>query len=225
MWRWAVVLLIIAGVAVADEPWWTVQTVALRDHSQAQHTAAALQDHGFPAYIEFSMNDGLQYSRVRVGCFTARDGARALAEVLRSGITNDAVVVEASAEFQRSGRACTEFQTGFVKPGAWSFLGTNGDLAIFEVIIGSSTAYVAHNGQTWQVLQPGEVDLGAIQVETLPRTWREDQVAGSSQALIMKRVENTWWYTCRGNLLGVFRDIAFVETNRSVVSCSYGGRG
>lgn len=225
MWRWVIMLLALVGVAVADEPWWTVQTVALRDHTQAQQAAASLQDLGFPAYIEFSMNDGYQYSRVRVGCFTARDGARALAEVLRSGVTKDAVVVEASNEFYASGRACTEFQTGFVKPGAWTFLGTNGELAVFEVVIGSSTAYVAHNGETWGVMQPGEVDVAAIEDATVPRSWREESVPGSPQAIIMKQIENSWWYTCRGSLLGVFRDIAFVETNRSVVSCSYGGRG
>lgn len=225
MWRWVGLLLLISGVVVANEPWYTVQTVALRDHTQAQHAAASLQELGFPAYIEFSMNDGYQYSRVRVGCFTARDGARALSEILRSGITKDAVVVEVSTDFYRSGRACTEFQTGFVKPGAWTFLGATADLAVFEVVIGSSTAYVAHDGEVWQVLQPGEVDLATVRATTIPQSWRADHIASSQQALVMKRVENHWWYTCRGNLLGVFRDIAFVETNRSIVSCSYGGRG
>lgn len=217
-------LSVVSFAAFANEPWWTVQTVALRDYRQAQDTAVRLQEHGFPAYVEFAMNDGHQYSRVRVGCFTARDGARALAEILRSGITKDAVVVEASTEFRNSGRACTEFQTGFMKPASWEYVGNNTEYAVFEVNIGDITAFVTHNGDAWHVMQAGE-ELSDVTLADRSADWSQRALPGVQQALVMKHLEGSWWYACRGNLLGVFRDVAFVETSRAVVSCRYGGAG
>lgn len=227
MMRLLIIAVILLGsiVAFADGPWWTVQTVALRDYRQAQDTVVNLQQKGFPAYVEFAMNDGNQYSRVRVGCFTERDGARALAEVLRSGVTKDAVVVEASTEFRNSGRACTEFQTGFLKPATWEYVGNNTEYAVFEVNIGDITAFVTHNGEAWSIMQAGEEIGDVSSAATTASNWNERTLPGITQALIMKRLDGSWWYTCRGNLLGVFRDVAFVETSRAVVSCRYGGTG
>lgn len=211
--------------ASANGPWWTVQTVALRDFRQAQDMVAQLQQLGFPAYTEFAMNDGHQYTRVRVGCFTQRDGALALADELRNGVSNDAVVIEASAEFQRSGRLCTEYQTGFLKPGIWSYLGSNDNVAVFQVEVGTLTAYVAHDGIGWEVVQSFDPTFESAVVPRVPSNWRAQSSNVANQSQVMKHLEGSWWYACRGNLLGVFRDVAFVETSRAVVSCRYGGTG
>ena len=70
----------VAGAQSAQT--WAVQVVALRDFREAQAAVTELRVLEFDAYTEFVMQDGQQYVRVRVGCFTTREAAEAVAVVM-----------------------------------------------------------------------------------------------------------------------------------------------
>src|SRR5690606_6621355 len=89
---------------------WAVQVVALRDYREAQAASAQLLALGFPSYLEFAMNQGRQFVRVRVGCYTSREAAEAMAAALRGHVTADAQPVELSPGAAVPG--CTEESVG-----------------------------------------------------------------------------------------------------------------
>src|SRR5690625_4403092 len=129
--RTALVLVgLLLGVAAAQELW-TVQTVAYPDYRLAQATEAELRDRGFDAYTEFTMFEGRQYSRVRIGCFSSRDAAEWLAGLLTAGFTDEAVAVPMSEEAQPG--YCIRDEVGFIKPADWSVHSQDSQQIIFRV--------------------------------------------------------------------------------------------
>src|SRR5690606_15550056 len=101
-------------------PLWSVQVVALRDFREAQAAVTELRVLEFDAYTEFAMSDGQQYVRVRTGCFTTREAAESLANVMRGHITADAEAVEMTPGASVSG--CVDEEVGFLSSYAWQLL-------------------------------------------------------------------------------------------------------
>jgi hypothetical protein len=130
---------------------WTVQTVALRDFRMAQERIEALRAHGFNAYHEFAMNDGKQYVRVRVGCFSDKVAAQAAARALEQYLVDEAVVVPLSDDAPID--YCVRYDLGFLYPDAWGVWSSEANGVVFWVEVGSRRGFVAYNGRSWQVLQ------------------------------------------------------------------------
>jgi hypothetical protein len=132
--------------------------VALRDLREAQNTAAALRDAGFPAFTEFTMTDGLQYVRVRVGCWSAREGAEAVATLL---LARPRPRGRGGAAQPGSPRACVELDVGFLMPASWTTLFEPGEAPTFRVELAGHVGHIRHDGERWMVLQ-GEGVAGAV---------------------------------------------------------------
>jgi hypothetical protein len=137
-------------VAMAQDGGWAVQTVALRDLREAERAAAHLRAAGFPAFTEFVMADGLQYVRVRVGCWSIRPAAEAVAELLLGGHAREAVVVPHGPG---SPDACVDLDVGFITPASWSPLFGPGEAPTFRVELAGHVAHIRHDGERWSVLQ------------------------------------------------------------------------
>ncbi|TVR90715.1 MAG: SPOR domain-containing protein [Trueperaceae bacterium] len=203
----------LVGVAAGQNGGWAVQTVALRDLREAQNTAATLRDAGFPAFNEFAMTDGLQYVRVRVGCWSAREGADAVAGLLLAGHAREAVVVPHGAE---SPRACIEIDIGFLMPTSWEALFEPGEAPTFRVELAGHVAHIRHDGQRWIVLQ-GEGTPTPLRVAAPARPYREGEVAGSA-AVFDDRSEPSV-LICPGRLIGQVGEVAIAVWADAVVAC------
>lgn len=130
---------------------WTVQIAAFRDFRVAGEVVAELRELGFDAYYEFVMNKGLQYARVRVGCFIDGDGAANAAALLTAGVTQEAVVLPMSD--QAEPRPCVRFDLGFNEPASWGIHSSQPEAVIFWVELSGHRGYIAHTAGGWQVLQ------------------------------------------------------------------------
>lgn len=212
----AIVLGVLAGPAAAQEleDAWTVQTVALRDLREAEATASDLRELGFPAYTEFSMNDGQQWVRVRVGCWIGRDGADAMAEILRGLSTAEAVAVPLSPGAEV---ACVDVDVGFLKPSRYLPLHLNGELPTYRVEVADHVAHVRHDGDRWLVVQggdeptPAEAPLGAV-------TYRSGEIRGYAVVLLVTDGVATAF--CPGRLVAQAVDVAVVEWSNAIVACT-----
>ena len=200
-------------LALAQDDGWAVQTVALRDLREAQAVAADLRAAGFPAFTEFTMTDGLQYVRVRVGCWSAREGAAAVAELLLAGFAREAVAVPHSAE---SPRACIHLDVGFLTPSAWDVLFVAGEAPTFRVELAGHVGHIRHDGERWSVLQ-GNGTPEPQRAAPSATAYRAGDIGGS--AVVFDDRDPPGLLLCPGRLLGQVGDVAVVAWTNAVVAC------
>ena len=207
-------LSLLAGRAMSES--WTVQTVALRDFQQANEVVESLGRLGYQAYTEFAMNRGLQYIRVRVGCFDTREGAERMARHLRGAVTSNAVAQPLSEE--ASVEECTEVTVGFFKPQSWSVVQSGREAIVFEVTVANRRAFVEHRGGAWNVTQ----------FLALPADGRGDPTGPFVQAnpegrplILMRRGDDTI-AVCPGTLLWQSDEVAVVDDGDAILSCRPG---
>jgi hypothetical protein len=201
-------LLATAGSALAQGSW-SVQTVALRDFREAQGIAAGLRVHGLPAYTEFTMQGGLQYVRVRVGCTSEREVAEAWAVLLTRSFVAEAVAVPVDGPLP-AGVACVAAEVGFRKPARWALVSAPGDMPVFRVEVVDHVAYLGYDGLIWRVWQgmaPTPVAAPAPRVAAA-RLEGRDVVRSADGSLL-----------CPGRLLASVGDAAVVELGDAIVAC------
>jgi len=211
---WLTLLLALTAQALAQSNGgWSVQTVALRDLREAQRVVADLRAAGFPAFTEFTMADGLQYVRVRAGCWTSRDGAAGVATLLLAGYAREAEVVPHS---EGSPWQCVEVDVGFLTPATWTSLHGSLELPTFRVEIAGHVAHIRHDGERWSVLQ-GELAPPAQRAE-LP-TWRYRAGTVGGGAVVLDPRERPALLLCPGELIGQVGEVAVVAWSDAVVAC------
>lgn len=225
----AVLLLPPAQSAVAQAPgapvggikdgWleggWSVQTVALRDLKEAQRIAERLRRIGFDAYTEFAMDRGLQFVRVRIGCFETRSSAELMADALRGNVTEAAVAVEATPGAPV--RGCVRVEVGFLKPFRWDEVARPGTAPAFVVEVAGVEAHVAHTGLNWRVLQQGEA---VPAVDPALRSARFAQaVVGGAEFVRLDDIGGSV-LLCPGKLMNMVGNVAIVELGEALVACS-----
>jgi hypothetical protein len=204
---------LLAGAAWAQT--WTVQTVALRDYQEARAVAADLEGLEFDAYTEFAMNDGRQYTRVRVGCYHARRDAEALAALLEARATDEAVVVPRTPGAPSAG--CVRRNVGFRAPA--SYHQPIPGSATFVVDVGDVRGMIRYRDGRWELLQePAAQALAPAPAEPEAPT-RFAQVAGAEPAFVRVRAGGDAWIACPGQLLAQVARAAIVEQGDVVVAC------
>jgi len=214
---WLALVVLSAQAAAQDgEPVaWAVQTVALRDYREAQAAAAELRVRDFDAYTEFAMQDGLQFVRVRVGCFTSRAAAEAMADALRERVTNEAAVVEYTPG--APARACATSTVGFMKPSEWEPVREPGAIPAFNVKVSGLGARVMHDGSRWRV----EQGYGPIPLRgELPTAEFTEAVRGGVR-FVAEIVEGHSYVICPGRLLAQVGEVAIVEQGELLVACDF----
>lgn len=196
---------------------WSVQTVALRDFREAQESAAALKRQGFDAFTEFAMDNGLQFVRVRVGCYLTREAAEMMAAAFRGRITAAAVVVEATPDAPVTG--CVRMDVGFLKPAAWDEVtAVDGAHApAFRVEVAGILAHVTHDGLRWRVLQEGE-DVPQVSVALPAARFSQATVAGVQ--LVSLEAPGGPVHLCPGHLVSSVGSVAISEQGEALVACS-----
>ncbi len=200
--------------ALAQDDGWSVQTVALRDLREAERVAAALRYAGFPAFTEFAMTDGLQYVRVRVGCWSSRDGADGVAALLLAGAyAREAVVVPQAS---RPPWGCTEVDVGFLTPSNWSALHASDEIPTFRVELAGHVGHLRHAGDRWQVLQ-GDARPDPVAVEAPAWAYRDGELGGG--AVVFDDRGAAPVLVCPGTLIGQVEDVAIVTWEDAVVAC------
>lgn len=209
----AALLGALAGVAAAEGPW-TVQTVAFQDHRQAVATVEELRRLGFDAYSEFAMNDGKQFSRVRIGCFREKDAADAFARALRGRITQQAVVQPLSAA--ATPRTCVDSDVGFIKPAAWRLERSDATGVLFRVETLGQVGYVEWAGGRWAVLDAPSGPAGGA--AGAPE--RYHQAFPGGVAMVQAKLAGGAVHVCNGRLLWQGRGVAVVERTSAVVACA-----
>ena len=188
---------------------WSVQTVALRDFREAQGVAAGLRLHGLDAYTEFTMQSGLQYVRVRVGCTDEREVADAWAALLARSLVAEAVVVPMEGPAPRD-VACVAAEVGFRKPAHWVLVSRPGELPVFEVEVADHLAYLGYDGLVWRVWQgtaPAPVPASPARVVAARLDGRH--VVRSADGRLL----------CPGRLLAGVGEAAVVELGDAIVAC------
>lgn len=208
---WLLVAAALAGIASGQSAW-TVQTVALRDLREAEREVAHLRSIGLPAFTEFTMANGLQWVRVRVGCHGDRDGAEAWAAVIRSAVAPDAAAVPVDGPPPLD-VPCVTSEIGFRKPTTWSLVSGPGEVPTFRVEVFDHVAYLRHDGGTWRLWQsvaPEPLPLPAV---TADQRVRVGHVGGAAI------VQSNATALCPGTLLGAAGAVAIVERADAVVAC------
>jgi hypothetical protein len=195
---------------------WTIQTVAFRDYRDAQAAAQQLQALGFEAYIEFSNgSDGLQYARVRVGCFDSKETAELTVQRLIGSYTKEAVAMPMSAGAQVP--YCVRREVGFITPSTWYTYFTSASEAVFMVDFQGKQAFLRHDGVTWHMGQT----LADIGISTIPPSVTNSgyfsEVAASPSAQILYRSEVTLLVS-QGKLLWQKGTVAIVQENDMIVA-------
>lgn len=203
----------LAGTVSAQAPErWSVQTVAVRDLRVAQGIAGELDALGFDAYTEFAMRDGVQWVRVRVGCFTDRTDAESFADVLRARFTREAVAVALS-----DGTApvpCLLRDVGFVAPNAWR--AQEPGHASFEVEVAGVVGLVRYESGRWQVLQAPATEALS---PSPPTADLYEQAPGLSVPFVLARTARGSRFLCAGTLLAQTPEAAIVERAGVVSAC------
>ena len=216
--RWACAVILMASAAWATaqtSPAWTVQVVALRDFREAQAAVTELRVLEFDAYTEFAMSEGQQYVRVRAGCFTTREGAEALAAVMRGRITSEAEAVEITPGATITG--CVEEEVGFLSSYDWQLLDQTSTVPSFRVSVSGVVARVVHDGRRWLVLQgEGEAQASSERAVSAVRIV-ERRVGGSPFASLDSLPGPV--LLCPGKLLTTVADVAIVERSDAIVAC------
>jgi hypothetical protein len=207
-----------AALAQPSAERWTVQTVALRDFREAQSTVAELRFLGFPAYTEFAMHEGNQYVRVRVGCWSTRDAADAVADALRGLVTREAAVVPVSPGAPVE---CVDVEVGFLKPSVYGALHGDGEAPTYRVEVGGQVAFIRHDGSGWSLLQGADPP----EPQAVPphgASFRAGGVEGF--ALVLRLHDGTASLFCPGRLVAQVADVAVVEWANAIVACRPAGR-
>lgn len=207
-----VVALALLNVASAER--WAVQTVALRDLREAEVAVAQLREHGFDAYTEFAMNRGLQFVRVRVGCYETREAAEMMAAALRSHVTATAEAVEFSAGAPVAG--CVKVDVGFLKPTSWEVVSGPGEAPTFKVTVAGMEAIVLYDGEKWRVFQ-GDGPLPLAPVGML--TGRYQQVYIGNSAFLRQDNGPRRVIVCPGQLLIQAGPAVISEQGEALVAC------
>jgi len=209
-------LLVAAGAlwgGAAAQTAWTVQTVAYRDLRDANADVAFLRTIGLVAYTEFTMANGLQYVRVRVGCHEGREAAEAWASLLRGAVTREAVAVPAETP-PPAHVPCVATDVGFLKPALWSLVSAAGDLPTFEVEVAGHRAYLRHDGEAWRLWQSVPPEPVAAPDVPPGQQVRSGVVAGQAVALSADAGP-----LCPGRLLATAGPVAVVDRGDAVVAC------
>ncbi|MEX2535779.1 MAG: SPOR domain-containing protein [Trueperaceae bacterium] len=205
------VLLLFGSLAVGQG--WTVQTAAFQDFRQASGQVGELRELGFDAYTEFVMEEGQQFSRVRIGCFSSRQAAAAYARVLRGNVTAEAVAQPLSQGADT--QACVTTVTGFVKPRLWSVQRTGTDI-VFRVELGGQVGFLRHQGVAWQFTH----SLPAQREATPAGQARFREVEMGGLTLIQARLsDGSPVNACHGRLLWQRGLTSVVERTNTVVAC------
>ena len=207
------VLLALLARAAAHDVGWAIQIVALRDLREAEHSVEALREAGFPAFTEFTMADGNQYVRVRVGCWSARDAAERVAPLLLAGYAREAVVVPHSDD---SPRRCIEADVGFLTPATWTALHHEGELPTFRVELAGHVGHLRHDGDRWLVLQ-GDTTPEPMTIETLPWHYRSGELGGGP--VVFDDADGAQRLVCPGRMIGHVGDVVIVAWEDAVVAC------
>lgn len=192
---------------------WAVQTVALRDLREAERAATRLRFAGFPAFTEFAMADGLQFVRVRVGCWTSRDAAVGIAALLLEGHVREAVVVPHDPA---SERACVDVDVGFLTPASWTALHDVGHKPTFRVELAGHVGHLRHDGVRWQVLQ-GDGEPEPLATSALSWRYRSGEIAGGP--VVFDESDGVPVVLCPGRLIGQVADVVIVVWEDAVVAC------
>ncbi len=205
--------LCLGNLVLAQGETWSIQTVALRDLREAQLRAAELRSAGFPAFTEFTMSDGLQYVRVRVGCWSSRDAALGVAELLLGGHAREAVVVPHS---EASPEPCVEVDVGFLTPSTWAPLHDVGEAPTFRVELAGHVGHIRHDGLRWSVLQ-GDTSPAPIDAIALPMRFGTGELGGGPLVFVERGGDLV--VLCPGRLIGHVEDVVIVEWSDAVVAC------
>ncbi len=215
-WRRALscAALLLAGAAAAQDAW-AVQVVALRDYREAQAASGELARLGFPAYLEFAMHQGQQFVRVRVGCFTDREAADAMATALRGRVTADAQPVELSPGAAVPG--CTEESVGFLNGYDWELDGGDGPVT-FGVTVAGVPVTVVHDGERWRMVQDGD-EAAALSPVAGDGRVEEVRVGGAAFAALADGAARV--VMCPGTLLAHVGGVAIVERGDVVLACRW----
>lgn len=222
--RLLLALLVISALtaAFADETaeLWSIQTVAFRDFREATDAAYLLSSEGFDAYTEFTMHEGLQFVRVRVGCFTSRDAAEVMAWSMAGTASPEAAVVEFSPDAPAAG--CVTMDVGFLKSVDWSATTTTNGVPAYQVSVAGHEAHIAYTGNRWRVVQEGTnippQDPGLATV-----SFRERTVAGVTYVSTV--VAGHDLILCPGHLLDEIGDVVIAERDDALVACRLGPLG
>lgn len=212
----ACIVLLLAAMAVAQEQeyrFWTVQTVAFPDYRQALTTSGELLQLGFDAYTEFTMSGGVQYTRVRIGCFEGREAAERMAGVLAGLVTAEAVAQPLTPGAPVT--FCVHDDVGFVKPLNWAVETESAHEVTFRVQVGGHVGYVRNANDEWRMLtQPESAQPGAN-----PQALRFEQITLAGRQLIRTVLETQTFVVCEGRLLWQGEGVAVVERERTVAAC------
>lgn len=215
--RASFVLLAFWALSDARADAWTIQTVAVRDLRVGAAIAAELAELGFDAYTEFAMSDGVQWVRVRVGCFFDRADADGFAVLLAGRYTRDAVVVPRTPGVPSV--PCLRREIGFVAPERWRQ--TVPGAAAFEVEVAGVLGLVRFQAGRWQLLQkpatealdPPATAAGPYrQAPGLPVPYVHLAPEDGPRRLL-----------CAGRLLAATPDAAIVELDGVVSACLHDG--
>lgn len=208
------------GVASAQAAW-TVQTVALRDLREANAEVARLSDLGLAAYTEFAMLDGLQYVRVRVGCFD-RENAERWAALMRVGVTSEAIALPLDT-LPPGNVPCVAVDVGFRKPAAWSLISQPDEQPTFLVEVADHVAYLRYDGlgwRLWQAVAPPPEPLSPVTASSLgavdPGTGVVQPATLAGQDIVRHAL---WGALCPGELVAAMGDVGIVDQGDAIVAC------
>lgn len=195
---------------------WTIQTVAFRDFRDAQAAVQQLQTLGFEGYAEFaSGSDGLQYARVRVGCFDSKETAELTVKRLVGSYTKEAVAVPLS-----SGAPvpyCIRREIGFITPTTWYTYFTTTNEATFMVDFQGKQAFLKHDGSSWSMGQNlSEIGLSSVPA-SVGTTGYFGEVAASPYPQILYR-SDVIILVSQGRLLWQKGNAVVVQENDTIVA-------
>lgn len=211
--RLTAALLLLGSFPALAQELWTIQTVAYPDYRQAQSDQEQLLAAGFDSYIEFTMNAGIQYSRVRVGCFDSRFAAESLAGLLAGNFVAEAIVQPFTPGAEPA--YCVRDSIGFIKPPVWSVQAQDERHIIFRVQLGGHSGYVRMWDGEWQLL----TEIEPVSVTPAGRVFTFEQVTLGNQQVIVARLGGGRRYVCNGRLIWQSGRTAVVERGSTVAAC------
>ncbi len=214
------IALLCGGAALAQSELWSVQVIALRDYREAQLVAAELKQFGLDTYTEFSMQDGLQFVRVRIGCYVGRGAAEAVSGVIRGRLTAEAEPVELTPGAPVT--ACSEQVVGFLDDYAWRYLGSGSGMPTFAVTVAGRSATIVHDADRWAVVQDG----GAVPETSAPdsavtETARFAQRRHGGVLLVSQLRQSDELVVCAGSIVATVGAWALVDRGDAVVACRF----
>lgn len=209
------VVAALVGLALASS--FTVQVVATANEGAAQEVASDLRQRGLPAYV--AAGNGL--FRVRLGCFSARADAEAVARQAGAWGTQSFIVVPTGGLLPDSA-TCVNSDVGFVKPADWRLIEGEA-IPTFEVrLVGTPASVSYHPSRGWWVHQVGE----PIAVPDGEGGKGEFQMAdGTAEPFVAWNDGSSSTLVCPGTLLTTVGSAAIVENNHTVRACQLAGAG